>query len=118
MAERKQTGGGGPRYAHGKEEAGKVKNTWPIFGFFKLSPRQKQARWLCFVDAGDPLFCEHYLLRESEPEPERKRGPGWPAGRKATQQAREPADLHLPSHRQKGVAPRLAGKDTEGRAKS
>lgn len=73
------------------------------------------------MDAGDPLFCEHYLLREIELEPEqrtRKRGPGWPAGRTATQQAREPADLHLPSPRQKRVAPRLAGKDTEGRAKS
>lgn len=58
MAEGKQTGGRGLRNAHGKEAAGK------LLGLSLGQP----ARWFCFVDAGDLLFCEHHL-EEREPEP-------------------------------------------------
>lgn len=118
MAEGKQTGGRGLRNAHRKEAAGKSSTLGLSFG--------QPARWFCFVDASDLLFCEHQL-EESETEPElrtHKRGTLRPAGRLATHQAREyvceiiPAGMTHIYSRQKGMAPRLAGKDTEVRAKS
>lgn len=86
MAEEKQAGGSGLRNVHGREEARKIKHTWPIFDFPSFPETGSKPGGSALWTQVTQCSVNIDLLQESEPEPEpeqraQKRGTESPAGK-------------------------------------